>query len=217
MKLKSFLGKYLISIGIILSLIAFLIAYTLYPGGTIKDPNSIGYSMTENYISNLMEYKALNGLDNPARPWGILATVLMGLTSGFAFVRFSKKIDLKKYSLVIKFLGFALIVITSLIAIPNLHDLMVTIGSILTLLLYFYVTVLLVKSKLQFLKVLSVTFLICFYGAAFMYFTRTALEYMPTIQKVIHLLQIVFILGIEYYSSKTDFDQNQKLTVYYDH
>lgn len=146
-------------------------------------------------------------MNNPARPWGILATIFMGLTSGFAFVRFSQKINLKKYALVIKVLGFALILITSLIAIPNLHDLMVTIGSILTLLLYFYVTVLLVKSKLQFLKVLSITFLIFFYGAAFMYFTRTALEYMPTVQKVIHLLQIVFILGIEYFSSKTDFDQ----------
>jgi len=57
--MKSFLEKNLIATGIILSLISLFIAFTLYPGGTVKDPDFKGYSMTENYISNLLEYKAL--------------------------------------------------------------------------------------------------------------------------------------------------------------
>lgn len=206
MKIKFFIKKHITFIGVILALVSFIVATILYPGGSIKDTKTIGYSITENYISNLLEYKALNDMDNPARPWGIMATVLMGLVTGFAFVRFSKKIALKKYAVIIRVLGYTLILITSLITIPNLHNLMVTIGSILTLLLYFYVTVFILKSKLTVLKYLSVFFLTCFYGAAFMYFTRTALDYMPTVQKIIHIIQIVFILGIEYYTSKVDFD-----------
>lgn len=210
MEIQFLLKKNIVATGILLSLIAFFIAAMLYPGGSIKDPNSISYSLTNNYISNLLEYKALNGLDNKARPWGIIGVVLLGVTTGLAFVRFSKKIDLKKYSVVIKILGYSAIVVACLITIPVLHDLMVTIGSILTLLLFFYATVLLIKSKLTTLKVLSVLFLAFYYGAAYMYFTRTALDYMPTVQKIVHIFQIIFIVGIEYYTSKKDFEHLKK-------
>ncbi|MBL0339853.1 MAG: hypothetical protein IPP71_02425 [Bacteroidetes bacterium] len=205
MKAPITFGKNSVLIGILLSVVFLCLAGFKYPGGNLKNSNATGYSWTENYISHLLEYKAVNGMDNDARPWGIAGVVLMGITFGFGFARFANKIDIKKYSVVIKFLAYALILITALITLPPLHDLMVTLGSVLTLLLFFYVTVCLLKSSLQLFKFFSVLFLLCYYGAAFMYFTRTGLDYLPAVQKIIHLSQIIFILGLEYYTAKEDF------------
>ncbi|MBK7607256.1 MAG: hypothetical protein IPI18_08665 [Saprospiraceae bacterium] len=192
----------------ILSILLLIIAALNYPGGNIRDIHSKGYSLNKNYISHLLEYHALNGMDNLARPWGILGVEMMGITTGLAFVRFANKIDLKKYSSVIRFLGYTLILVTSLITIPPWHDPMITLGSIITLLLFFYVTVLFLQSKLKSFKILSVLLILCFYGATYMYFTRTALDYLPAVQKSIHVFQIGFILGLEHCTSGEDFPRN---------
>ena len=206
MEKNTFFNRNVVLIGLIISIIFLIIAALSYPGGNPKNMNSIGYSFTENYISNLLEYKAVNGATNTARPYGIIGVVILGLSSGFAFVRLSRKVELKKFSLVIKYLGIILIFLSSLITIPSLHDIMVTMSSIFTLLLVFYVTILLIKSRLQVLKFTSIVLLVIFYAAAYMYFTKTGLDYLPIVQKIIHILQIVWILGLEYATNKKDFD-----------
>jgi hypothetical protein len=206
MEIKTLFTKNIVLLGLILSIGFLIVAGFIYPGGSPKNINSIGYSWTENYISNLLEYKAVNGMDNKARPFGVIGVVLLGISSGLAFVRLSKKVDSKKYSVVIKYLGLILIILSSLITIPSLHDIMVTLSSIATLLLFFYVTILFIKSKLLLLKFASIFLLLVSYGAAYMYFIRTGLDYLPIVQKTIHILQIILILGLEYLTIKTDFD-----------
>lgn len=205
MKIKKFIVKNAVLIGIILSILFISLAAYFYPGGNLSDSNAEGYSLTENYISHLLDYTAINGKENAARPWGIIGVVIIGITTGFAFARFSKKVEARKFAVVIKALSFALIAVTTLITIPALHDGTVTLGSILTLLLFFYVTILFLKSKMHFFKFISTLFLICYYGAAYMYFTRTGLDYLPTVQKIIHIMQIVFILGLEYFTREENF------------
>lgn len=206
MGIKTFFTKNLILLGLILSICFLFVAGFMYPGGSPKNINSIGYSFTENYISNLLEYKAVNGMENNGRPFGVIGVVLLGITSGLVFVRLSIKVATKKFSIVIKFLGILLIMLSFLITIPSLHDIMVTLSSIATLLLVFYITILLVKSKLQLLKFTSIVLLVIFYGAAYMYFTQTGLDSLPAVQKIIHILQIVWVLGLEYLTEKNDFD-----------
>lgn len=60
-----------------------------YPGSSPKDSRSVGFQWTENYISDMLEYKAVNGADNHARPFAVVGVVLMGLFTGLAFVRFA--------------------------------------------------------------------------------------------------------------------------------
>lgn len=204
---KSFLEKNIVLMGLILSVVLLIIAGIYYPGGSPKDIHSVGYSWTDNYISNLLEYNAVNGMENKTRLLGVFGVVLMGLSSGFAFVRLARKIILKKFSIVIKYVGLLLIVFSILITIPSFHNLMVTLSSTATLLLVFYVTILLLKSKLQILKFTSLSLLIIFYGAAYMYFTKSGVDYLPIVQKIIHILQFIWIVQLEYFTSKTDFDE----------
>ncbi len=199
------LTKHAITITLALAALCLIAAGLLYPGGSPIDPQSVGFDWTKNYISNLLEYKALNGMDNTARPLGVAGVVIMGMASGWAFVRFARKSSVPKISVVIQYLGILLIVFSALVTIPALHDRTVQISSIFTLLLFFYVTALLLMSRLTTFKVLSVVFLASFYGAAYLYFSQTGLEYLPLVQKVTHLVQIGWILGLEYLTKAADF------------
>lgn len=197
--------KHLVLIGIALSILCLVAASLHYPGGSPKDIRSVGFQWTENYISDMLEYKAVNGAENQARPLAVAGVLLMGLSTGFAFVRFARKVGTKKYAAVIQYGGLLMILMTALGTIPLLHDLSVTLGIVLNLLVFFYVMVALLKSRLTMFKVLSVVFLASFYGATYMFGTKTGLEYMPLVQKITHVVQIIWILGLEYFTREEDF------------
>ncbi len=198
--------KHIILIGILTSIILLVIASLNYPGGTPQNSLAVGYSFTENYISNLLSMKALNGADNTARPWAMAGVFVSSLTFGLFFVSFSKRITAKSIANVIKYLGIVLTLLALFVVVPSFHDIVVTISSVLTLIVFFYLTVLALKSKLLIFKILSISFLAICYFACFMYFTRSYLAYMPIVQKIVHICQIVWILSLQYFTSKKDFD-----------
>lgn len=105
----------------------------------------------------------------------------------------------------IRYLGVLATTLGLIIVVPSLHDKMVMLSSAMTLRIFFYITVMILKSQLTTFKILSVLFLLSFYGAAYMLFTETSLEYMPLVQKVIFLIKIIWVLGLHYGTSKTDF------------
>lgn len=200
------LNKNIVLFGFVLSILCLIVASLHYPGGSPKDPDSIGFIWAENYISDMLEYKAVNGADNPARPLAVAGAVLMGLSTGLGFLRFSRKLVLKKLSVVIKYGGLLMACTSVLVTIPVLHFPLVNVGIVVNLLVSFYITVTLFKSRLTALKALSVLFLASFYGAAYMFSTRSGLEYMPLVQKITHLFQIIWVLGLEYFTEKADFE-----------
>lgn len=193
-------------IGIAIAILFLFLAGLNYPGGAPNNPASIGYHWTENYISNLLSEHALNGMDNTARPWAIVSVFVYSFTLGLFFIQFSKKIPIKSAAVVIQLGGIALTVLAFFIVVTSLHDMMVTISSIFTLVVFFYITVMVLKSRLLVFKVLSVLFLLIHYLACYLYFTRSYLDYLPLIQKLIHVSQIVWILGLHYFTLKEDFE-----------
>jgi hypothetical protein len=197
--------KNIVSIGFSLSIFCLVMASLQYPGGSQKDSQSVGFQWTENYISDMLEYKAVNGADNPARPLAVAGVVLMGLTTGLAFVRFARKVGVKKYAVVIQYGGLLLVLPNALGAIPSLHDLSVLLGITIGLLVFFYVSVVLFQTRLTVFKVLAVLFLLSFYGAAFIYGSRIGLEYLPFVQKITHINEMVWLLGLEYFTRREDF------------
>jgi len=195
----------LIFIGLFIGTIFLILSTFYYPGGSNEDLSSIGYDWMHNYISNLLRPEAVNGEANKARPIALTGVLFLTASFGLFFVTFSQRIRIKSASRIIKYLGILVTIFGFIIVIPSLHDLMVTLSSILTLLIFFYITVMVIKSKLTMLKIFSVFFLGTFYLAAYMYFTRSYLEYMPIVQKIIFLIKIFWVLSLEYFSSKEDF------------
>ena len=198
--------KNIITIGIALGVLLLIISTFFYPGGTLNDPNSVGYSWFENYISNLLRPLAVNGMENAARPWAVAGALILTLSFGLFFYQFSAFLKVKSAAFVIKYVGIVATFLGFLIVIPSLHDILVTVTSALSLLLFFYLTVFVINAKKPILSLMSVLFLILFYFATFMYSARFHLEYMPIMQKIVFVVKIVWILSLAYFTKKEDFE-----------
>jgi len=197
--------KYSVLICIIISVILLVIAASLYPGGSLADNNSIGFNWTKNFISNLFATKAINGSENASRLWAIAGMVFHSFGYGIFFIHMSKKIPSKSAAIVLKFIGVANILFNILI-VTNLHDLMVTISTTLTLLGFFYITVFIFKSKLHLLKLCCVICLLIFYYTLFLYgFGNWGL--LAIMQKVSFILSMLLVLALEYRTTRDDFKQ----------
>jgi len=196
--------KYSVLICMIISVILIVIAASVYPGGSLLDKNSIGFNWSENFISNLFAAKAINGSDNPGRIWAVIGMAFQSVGYGVFFIHMSKKIPLKTWAGILKFIGIANIVLIFLIATP-LHDLG-TISIILTLLGLFIITIFVLKSKLHFLKFCCIICLLTFYCFFFL-FGFGYLGLAVIMQKVYNASAILLVLGLEYFTKYEDFVQ----------
>jgi len=202
------LKKHPVLIGIIISILFLFTATLYYPGGSQKDRNSIGYDWKNNYISNLFNETAVNGLKSGSRFWAAAGMFFLSFSFALFFIRFSKKIPLKGAARVIKYFGVASMVFAFLTITPY-HDEMVTISGTLALVSIFYITVFVFKSKLQIFKILSVICLLVAYSCNYIYYTGRFLALLPVMQKLAVAILIIWMLGLEYFSHKEDFQQKK--------
>jgi hypothetical protein len=195
--------KHSVLICIIISLIFLLIATSLYPGGSIDDLDSAGFIWSKNFFSNLFTEKALNGDPNPSRLWALTGMAFHSIAYGLFFVHSSSKIPQKHAAYVLKFVGISNMLFTFLIATP-LHDYMITISSTLSLLGLFYLTVFILKTKLQFLKAFSIGSLLLFYYTLYLYGAGDR-GLLAVMQKIAFFCFTLLILIIEYFTKSADF------------
>ncbi len=197
--------KHTVLICLATSVMLIIIAAVNYPGGSIFDNNSVGFDWTKNFISNLFEKKAINGIENSYRIWAIIGMAFNSLGAGIFFINMSKKMPSTHAVLVLKVVGAANILFNFLIVTP-LHDLMVGISSTLSLLGLFYITVFLFKTKLHLLKFFSIICLLTFYFTLFLYGMGNYVL-LAIMQKVSFLGSMLLILGLEYSTKQEDFEQ----------
>lgn len=195
--------KYSVLLCVLITIIFLLIATFLYPGGSILDKNSVGFTWSKNFFSNLFLPKALNGSDNPSRIWAFIGMVFHSIGYGIFFMHTARKIPHKHTELVLKSVGIANMVFTFLIATP-LHDLMVTISSTLTMLGLFYITVFILRTKLHWLKFFCIASMLLFYLTLFLYGAGDW-GLLAVMQKVTFLCFMLLVLAIEYFTKSEDF------------
>jgi hypothetical protein len=194
--------KYSVLISLVLSVILLVIAALVYPGGSLPDKNSIGFGWSRNFISNLFAAKAINGLENPGRIWAVIGMGFHSLGYGLFFIHMSKRIPLRSWAKILKYIGVANLLFIFLIATP-LHD-VGTISIILTLFGLFTITVFVLKSKLRWLTLGCIICLLTYYG----FFTVFGLGYLGLaiiMQKVYILSSMLLVLGLEYFTNQEDF------------
>jgi Ca2+/Na+ antiporter len=203
-KTKRMFKKQSILIGVIIALLCLVVSTFFYPGGSQHDEMSVGFSWRHNYLSNLLNPVAVNGWDNPGRPWAIGGVLFLCGSAALVFVRLAAKIQHKSSANVVRYAGVGA-VLSALLAATPLHDLAVRISGTLLMLALFYATVFLFRTKLHWLKALSVLYLLVLYGSAFIYYTSTGLAYLPVVQKLNLLLAIAWLLAVEYFTKEADF------------
>ncbi len=205
---KQIREKYLVLLCIVFSVSLMMIAAFFYPGGSLPDKNSEGFDWTKNFISNLFQEKAVNGVHNPARVWAIMGMAFHSVGYGIFFVNMAKKMFNKHASLILKIVGFANILFNFLIATP-LHDIMLTISSTLSLLGLFYITVFTLKTKLYSIKICCIACMLIFYFTLYLYGSGDW-GLLAIMQKVSIICSMLLILGLEHFTSKEDFLQDKQ-------
>jgi hypothetical protein len=203
--MKQSIKKYSVLICVVISVILLFIATSVYSGGSIMDNNSIGFDWTKNFISNLFAAKAINGAENTSRIWAVTGMLFHTVGYGLFFIHMSKKITDRNTSLVLKLVGAANILFSFLIVTP-LHDIMVTVSSTLFLLGLFYITVFILKTKLQLFKISCIICLLIFYYTLFLYGSGDW-GFLAIMQKVSVLSSMILVLGLEYFTKQEDFKQ----------
>jgi len=185
---------------------ALLFVATLYyPGGSQSNLKSVGYTWGDNYLCNLFSPKAMDGADNASRPWATLGMFFLCASFCVFFIDFSGKINSKVAAGIIKYTGAGSMIL-AFFAVTPLHDIVVTVSSTFALIACFYITVFILKSKLHFLKLLSITCLLIFYCCEYLYFTRSYLNLLPIMQKVSFVVDIIWVLWLGYFTTAEDFE-----------
>jgi len=195
--------KYAVLLGITISIVLFLIAISLYPGGTYQDKNTVGFDWTKNYICNLFEAKALNGSQNTSRIYAFFAMFIYSISCSVFFVNMSKKIPEKTFQYIIKYGGILIMPFTFLIVTP-LHDWMLNISSFLFWNCIVSITVFIFRTRLLFFKIYNSICILIFIYAVYIH-SSSNWDLLPIIAKVNSFTTIFLILGMEYFTSKEDF------------
>jgi len=120
-------------------------------------------------------------MDNPARFWADAGLPFFCESLSGFFIGFSSRIPSKVAAAIIKYCS-ACAMIAGFLAIA-LQDPMMPVISVLAILSCFYITVFVLKSKLLFLKFLSIICLVLVYDCVYMHFPRTHLEILSVLQK----------------------------------
>jgi hypothetical protein len=195
--------KHLVLTGIAISITLLIIATMNYPGGTYQDISTIGFSWSQNFISNLFKENALNGSVNEGRTWAIVSILFYSFSCAIFFYNFSKKIINKIASNFIRYIGILTMPFTFFIS-TSYHDLMLAISNILFWACIICITVYLLKSKLTFLKIYTIICLLIYYYAMYLYISKDW-NSLAVVQKWNNISAILLILGLEYFTDKKDF------------
>ncbi|HEY0976892.1 MAG TPA: hypothetical protein VGE21_05435 [Flavobacteriales bacterium] len=189
--------------GFVVATVLMAIAASLYPGGSLFDPTSVGFVWSRNFICNLFEKTAFNGEPNPGRVWALVGIAFHSIAEGLFFLRMARVIHHRHTQLVLRIVGFGNIAFNFMIATPY-HDAMVVISSTLSLLGLFYITVFVLRSRLHLLKVCCVLGMLLFYFTLFLYGVGDW-SMLAVMQKVTLIVSTLLVLALTWFTRAEDF------------
>ena len=188
---------YIPTICIILFLILFLYCTTLYPGSSQHDINAIGFSWQHNYWCDILEIDTYNMERNPSSKWGILATIILCIGTGWLFYQFPDHYhasNTEKW--LVSGFGISSMLVASLIFTP-LHNYVIAIATTLALiaiLAMFYVLFRQQEWPLFYYGVFACTIMLI---NNYIYYSRSGVEHLPWIQKISLLIVFSWIVMID--------------------
>lgn len=192
-----------------ISMTVLTAATFFYPGGSQQDAKAVGYSWQHNYLCNLFNEKAINGVENGAKYIAIVGLLFLCVSFALFFYRFSLKIQDKKAANVIKYAGIGTMFFSAF-APTSYHDSVTTVSSTLGLLALFYILVFVFRSKLTLFKLLTLVTMILLYVNNYVYYSQQGLYFLPILQKITIFIILVLMLSLDYFTTKEDFAPSVK-------
>ncbi len=170
----------------------------LYPGGSQADLQSVGYDWVHNYWCNLMDDQAINGRPNPAKPFAILAMIILCLSLLVFFMQFALVFeDGKIWGHIIKWnatlsMSFAMFMFTSH------HDVMTMLSSLFGLFVVIGIIRAVYRSNLSIYKIGGFICLVLLGINNYIYYSLGGIAFLPLVQKITFVVVLIWILGLHF-------------------
>ncbi|HMR87767.1 MAG TPA: hypothetical protein PKD51_06420 [Saprospiraceae bacterium] len=197
MKNKSIVD-YIPLVGITIFVALYLYSSMLYPGGSQADLQSVGYDWVHNYWCNLMDDQAINGRPNPAKPFAILAMIILCLSLLVFFMQFALVFeDGKIWGHIIKWnatlsMSFAMFMFTSH------HDVMTMLSSLFGLFVVIGIIRAVYRSNLSIYKIGGFICLVLLGINNYIYYSLGGIAFLPLVQKITFVVVLIWILGLHF-------------------
>ena len=191
--------------GSLLFIVLYIIAASLYPGGSETNKTSIGYSVTNNYWCNLIHDNAINGQPNTAKPIAVTAMIVLCLALSTFWVFFPRHIITGKILRITIQISGAGAMLGSFFLLTNInHDLVVNIASFLGLIATIGTLTCLYQTKWYWLFAFGLFNIFLVGLNNYLYHTKGMMIYLPVVQKISFISFLIWICLINinlYYRS----------------
>ena len=185
---------YLPTMGCCLFLVFISIASLQYPGGTLADTSTVGYSWQQNYLCDVINTVAQNNLPHDYHRIGLAAMIcLCGSISMFFFL-FTDWMNVTGiWKIIIRWMGFVSMICAMMI-FTDLHNTMIAVASILALPALVGVFVILYrKREIKFIW-MGVFIALLLFMNNFIYYTDMGIVALPQLQKITCLILIAWLV-----------------------
>lgn len=193
--------------GTILFIALYIVAAFFYPGGSQVDKNSAGFSWINNYWCNLLNEKAINGQDNPAKPIAMTGMFILCSTLTLFWFLFPKNINLNNsLKLTIQISGVLSMIIAFFLFTNINHDLITNLASFFGFVATVGTFIGLFKIKWYGLFIFGLFNILLVGLNNYVYYTNGLIIYLPVIQKITFAAFLSWICCIDinlYYKTRT--------------
>ena len=185
-------------IGLTGFLFFFVIATTLYPGGSVNEIASEGYSYFHNFICDLMSLNLPEGATNSARPLAIVAHLMLSFAMiSFFYILpeiFSTQNWKTRSSRAIGMFTMTIFIFM----FTDYHDLVVTLTGVFGCLALIPFFLELVNYENKLLKALAYTCLILSVIVFISYETKLGFYYTPILQKITFVFDSIWVVWVSF-------------------
>ncbi|MEJ2584504.1 MAG: hypothetical protein P8Z38_05495 [Robiginitalea sp.] len=117
--------------GMALFILCYVIAAGLYPGGSWNDPGQVGFSWRHNYLCDLLDTRAVNGVMNAGRHWAraALGFLILGIAVLWYYLPDLTR-GARRFKNLIRYAGLAALGITLFLS-SETHDVTLRLAGVL--------------------------------------------------------------------------------------
>lgn len=152
----------------------------------------------------------MNGVPNPARPFAILAMIVLCTSLTIFFIQFAQQLEEnKRWKRIIIAFG-ALSMLSAVFIFTSLHDLMTTVSSIFGVVVVLRIIRVIYKGNLILFKIGGIVCLILLALNNLIYYSEYYIQWLPLIQKITFVLVLTWISGLNYKLAKEKFSKYRK-------
>jgi hypothetical protein len=194
----------IVNAGIGLFFCLYFSATLSYPGGTQADAYSSGFSWSDNYWCNLLNATAINGAYNSARPFALVAMIVLCLTLAVFWYGFPVFAGMgKTWIKIIRYTGMAAMT-TAFFLFMGPHDIIINTASLFGLVAVLGTLNGLYQLQWKGLFIMGILNLVLVVINNICYYNEELLMYLPVVQKIsfVFFLSWISLISLNFSASK---------------